>query len=142
MPEQTETRLPWGQDTITIKGRNTGIHHLTVYFDDEQLNILDFLNHSLKAEYAAMYEEIMSNYEAKLKTGSIFDHNFPETKFACKEIDSAEYKSVPPLNDNELIETLLKEYYAYLDQIKDHFKQYDACVERWYNSLPQRNKIN
>jgi hypothetical protein len=85
MPEQTETRLPWGQDTITIKGHNTGIQHLIVHFDDEQLNILDFLNTSLKAEYATIYEEIMSRYEAKLKTGSIFDHNFPEIKFTCKK---------------------------------------------------------
>jgi hypothetical protein len=25
LPEQTETHLPWGQDTITIKSRNVGV---------------------------------------------------------------------------------------------------------------------
>jgi hypothetical protein len=135
MPEQTETRLPWGQDTITIKGHNTGIHHLTVYFADEQLNILDFLNHSLKAEYAAIYEEIMSRYEAKLKTGSIFDHNFPETKFTCKKIDTSQYKLNSSLKDKELIEALLQEYHAHLDYLKLHFEEYEARVERWFKSF-------
>jgi hypothetical protein len=135
MPEQTETRLPWGQDTITIKGRNTGIQHLTVYFDDEQLNILDFLNHSLQAEYAAMYENIMSKYEARLKSDKIFDHDFPEAKFACKKIDAAEYKSTPSLNDKEIIEALLKEYHVCLEQVKGHFQQYEAHVERWFSGL-------
>jgi hypothetical protein len=135
MPGQTETRLPWGQDAITIKGHNTGIDSLTVFFDDERLNIVDFLNHSLKAEYAATYEEVMSRYEARLKSGSIFDHDFPEAKIACKEIDAAVYKSAPPRNDKELMEALLKEYHAYLDQIKARFKQYEAHAERWYNEL-------
>jgi hypothetical protein len=136
MPGQTETRLPWGQDTITIKGRNAGIDSLTVFFDDEQLNIADFLNNSSIAEYAALYEAIMAKYEAKLKSGNIFDHNFPETKFPCKKIDTTRYKSAPSLSDKELIEALLREYRACLDDLKAHFKQYEAHVERWYNSLP------
>jgi hypothetical protein len=140
MPEQTETRLPWGQDTIIIKGRNAGIRHLTVHFDGETLNIVDFLNHSLKAEYAAIYENIMSKYEAKLKSGDIFNHNFPEAKFACKEIDPGQYKPDPSLHDKELIEILLKEYHICLDDLKAHFKQYEAHVERWYNSLPEEDK--
>jgi hypothetical protein len=142
MPGQTETRLPWGQDAITIKGRNTGIDSLTVFFDDERLNIVDFLNHSLKAEYAAMYEEIMSRYEARLKSGSIFDHDFPEAKFACKEIDATQLQNNPiySSNDKELIEALLKEYRTCLDPIKDHFKQYEAHVERWYNGLTKGEK--
>jgi hypothetical protein len=140
MPGQTETRLPWGQDTITIKGRNAGIDSLTVFFGDEKINIVDFLNHNLKAEYAAIYENIMSAYEAKLKSGDIFDHNFPEAKIVCKEINAAEYKSAPPLNDKELIKALLKEYHTCLDDLKDRFKQYEAHVERWYNSLPEEDK--
>jgi hypothetical protein len=140
MPEKTETRLPWGQDTITIQGRNAGIDSLTVFFDDEQLNIVDFLNHSLKAEYAAIYETIMSKYEAKLKSGDIFDHNFPEAKIICKEIDISQYKPGHSSTDKELIEALLKEYHIYLDDLKDHFKQYEAHVERWYNGLPEEDK--
>jgi hypothetical protein len=142
MPDQTETRLPWGQDTITIKGHNTGIQHLTVYFDDEQLNILDFLNHSLKAEYAAMYEEIMSRYEAKLKTGSIFDHNFPEAQFTCKEIDTSQLQnnSIGLATDKKLIETLMEEYHAYLDYTKTKFKNYETVVETWFDSLPELEK--
>jgi hypothetical protein len=135
MPEQTETRLPWGQDTITIKGRNTGIDSLTVFFDDERLNIVDFLNHSLKAEYAAMYEKIMSRYEAKLKTSNLFDHNFPEAKFSVQKIEPPNSQDPHLTTDKELIETLLKEYYIYLDNLKNRFKQYEAHVERWYNSL-------
>jgi hypothetical protein len=140
MPEQTETRLPWGQETITVKGRNGGVEALSVHFDGETLNIVDFLNHNLKAEYAATYETIMSAYEAKLKDGNIFDHNFPEVKFTCKEIDVAQYKSVLSINDKELIEALLQEYHTCLDQIKDHFKQYETHVERWYTSLPEEDK--
>jgi hypothetical protein len=142
MPGQTETRLPWRQDTITIKGRNAGIQHLTVYFDDEKLNIVDFLNHSLKAEYAAMYEEIMSRYEARLKSGSIFDHDFPEAKFACKEIDATQLQNNPiySSNDKELIEALIKEYRTCLDDLKGHFTQYEAHIERWFNSLPPEMK--
>jgi hypothetical protein len=137
MPGQTETRLPWGQDSITIKGRDTGIDNLIVFFDDEQLNITDFLNHSLMAEYAALYENIMAQYEAKLKSGNIFDHNFPEVKFACKKIDTTQYKPGPSLKDKELIEALLKEYRTCLDDLKGHFTQYEAHVERWFNSLPE-----
>jgi hypothetical protein len=140
MPGQTETRLPWGQDTITIKGRNAGIDSLTVFSDDEQLNIADFLNNSSIAEYAALYEAIMAKYEAKLKSGNIFDHNFPETKFPCKKIDTTRYKTAPSLSDKELIEALLREYRACLDDLKAHFKQYEAHVERWYNSLPEEAK--
>jgi hypothetical protein len=141
MPDHTETRLPWGQDTITIKGRNAGIDSLTVFFDDEQLNIIDFLNHSLKAEYVAIYETIMSRYEAKLKSGNVFDHNFPEAKITCKEIDTAQLRNKPaPPTDNELIEALLKEYRTCLDDLKARFKHYEAHVERWYNSLPEEDK--
>jgi hypothetical protein len=140
MPDQTEIRLPWGQDTITIKGRNAGIGSLTVFFDDEKLNIVDFLNHSLKAEYAAIYEEIMSRYEAKLKSGDIFDHNFPEAKITCREIDISQYKPDHSFSDKELIEALLKEYHICLDDLKANFKQYKAHVERWYNSIPADTK--
>jgi hypothetical protein len=140
MPNHTKTRLPWGQDTITIKGRDAGIQHLTVHFDGETLNIVDFLNHSLKAEYAAMYEDIMSRYEARLKTGSIFDHGFPEAKFACKEIDATQYKPASPPKDKELIEDLLQEYHTHLDYLRLHFKEYEAHVERWFNALPQEAK--
>ncbi|MDR0423080.1 MAG: hypothetical protein LBH46_00645, partial [Rickettsiales bacterium] len=106
----------------------------------ETLNIVDFLNHSLKAEYAAIYEEIMSKYEAKLKSGDIFDHNFPEAKFACNEIDTTEYTSATSLNDKELIEALLKEYHICLDDLKAHFKQYESHVERWFKSLTLTEK--
>jgi hypothetical protein len=142
MPEQTETCLPWGQETITIKGRNAGIDSLTVFFDGEKLNIVDFLKHSLKAECAAIYETIISKYEAKLKSGDIFDHNFPEAKIACKEIDTAKYKSAPSLKDKELTEALLKECHICLDDLKVRFKQYEAYVERWYNSLPEKDKTH
>jgi hypothetical protein len=142
MPEQTETRLPWGQETITIQGRNAGIQALTVHFDGETLNIVDFLNHSLKAEYAAIYEDIMSRYEAKLKSGSIFDHNFPEAKIICKEIDTTQLqnKIVHSHSDKELIETLLKEYHICLDDLKTRFKQYEAHVEKWFDNLPTQKK--
>jgi hypothetical protein len=140
MPGQTETRLPWGQDTITIKGHNTGIDSLTVFFDDEELNIVDFLNHSLKAEYAAIYEEIMSRYEAKLKTGSIFDHNFPEAKISVEKIEPPNSQDPNSATDKELIETLLKEYYTYFDYTKAQFKEYETTVEKWYNGLPLEDK--
>jgi hypothetical protein len=142
MPDQTETRLPWGQEIITVKGRNSGVQDITVHFDGEPLNIVDFLNHSLKAEYAAIYETIMSKYEAKLKSGSIFDHNFPEAKIICKEIDTThlENKSDHSFNDNELIEALLKEYRICLDDLKTCFKHYEAHVERWFNGLPAEVK--
>jgi hypothetical protein len=142
MPSHTETRLPWGQDTITLKGRNAGVQDITVHFDGETLNIVDFLNHSLKAEYAAIYEDIMSRYETKLKSGNIFNHNFPKAKIICKEIDTTqlENKSAHFSNDNELIEALLKEYHICLDDLKARFKQYEAHVERWYNTLPEEDK--
>jgi hypothetical protein len=140
MPDQTEARLPWGNDTITIKGRNAGIKHLTVFFDDEQLNIIDYLNHSLMAEYAALYETIMSTYEAKLKSGSIFDHDFPETAFTGKKIDPSKPKAPLPTNDKELIDTLLAEYNTCLEYIKTHFKEYETTVEKWFNTLPPGEK--
>jgi hypothetical protein len=96
LPSHAEVRLPWGQGTITIKGHNAGVKHITVFFDDEKLNIVDFLSHSLKAEYAALYETIMSAYEAKLKSGDIFEHNFPETKIICKEITTTFFYAAPP----------------------------------------------
>jgi hypothetical protein len=137
MTNQTETRLPWGTGGITIKGRNAGINHLTVHFDDEQLNIVDFLNNSLVAEYAALYEAIMSKYEAKLKTGSIFDHSFPETAFTCKRTEPPRDKPVPSA-DMELIENLVKEYNTHLDYIKGRFKEYEVKVEQWYEALPRK----
>jgi hypothetical protein len=135
MTNQTETRLPWGSGGITIQGRNAGVKHLTVFFNDEKLGIVDFLNTSLMAEYAALYEAIMSKYEAKLKSGSIFDHAFPETQFACKKIEPSHNKSALAATDKELIETLLNEYNTHLDYIKDHFKEYETHVEWWYTSL-------
>ena len=129
-----------GQDTVTIKGRNTGIENLTVHFDDETLNIVDFLNHSLNAEYAVIYEEIMSRYEAKLNCGNILDHNFPEASFAVKKIDPAELKSPIPTADKELIELLLAEYNIRLDYIKECFKEYEPTVEKWFNELPESNQ--
>jgi hypothetical protein len=34
----------------------------------------------------------------------------------------------------------LKEYNDHLDCIKDHFKQYETHVERWFYSLPIETK--
>jgi hypothetical protein len=141
MPSHTETRLPWGQDTITIKGRNSGIENLTVHFDGETLNIVDFLNHSLNAEYAAIYEEIMSRYEAKLKSGNILDDNFPEAAFTVKKIDPSELKLPLPAADKELIELLLAEYNICLDCLKPLFQEYEAVVEKWFDNLPEREKV-
>jgi ASC-1-like (ASCH) protein len=82
----------------------------------------------------------MSAYEAKLKSGDIFAHNFPEAKIICEEIDTAQYKTANSITDNELIETLLKKYHTCLDDLKVHFKQYEAHVERWFNNLPPAAK--
>jgi hypothetical protein len=77
----------------------------------------------------------MSKYEAKLKSGSLFDNGFPEIAFAVQKI--APSLSVPalPTTDKNLIQTLLKEYHTYLEYIKDRFTEYEANVERWYISL-------
>ena len=131
MTDHTETRIPWGTNTITIKGRNAGIEALTVHFDDESFYIIDFLNTSLNAEYAALYEEIMSRYESKLKSGSLFDHSFPETPFTPQKITSSQ-PTPAPSTDKELIEALLKEYNTYLGYIREHFREYEAEVEGWY----------
>jgi hypothetical protein len=137
---KTITTLPWGNDTITIKGANTGINHLTVLYDGDNLPIIDFLNNSLMAEYAFLYETIMSRYEAKLKSGNILDHNFPETVIPCKKIDALQYQSDTPPADKELIESLLRKYRTRLDYLKDHFKQYETHVDRWFSSLPEHEK--
>jgi hypothetical protein len=140
MPDQTEVKIPWDNDTITIKGQNAGVKALTVHFDGETLNIVDFLNHSLNAEYAVIYEEIMSRYEAKLKTGSIFDHNFPEAASTVKKIDLSKLKHPLPTSDKELIEVLLAEYNICLDYLKHLFKEYETTVEKWFNALPEKEK--
>jgi hypothetical protein len=137
---QTKTRLPWGSDTITIQGTNTGINHLTVLYDGEKLPIIDFLNNSLTAEYAFLYEAIMSKYEAKLKNGNILDHNFPETAITCKKIDASQYQSDTPPADKELIEALLRDYHTRLDYLKEHFKQYETHVDRWFDNLSPDTK--
>jgi hypothetical protein len=140
-PAQTETQIPWwNNETITIKGQNAGINHLTVFFDNEQLNILGFLNNSLKAEYASLYETIMSKYEAKLTTGTIFDHNFPETTFTAQDLDPSHYQADTSPGDKALIEALLKDYNSYLDFIKNQFKQYETLVKQWYYNLPLSSK--
>ncbi|GHV15342.1 hypothetical protein FACS189491_12240 [Spirochaetia bacterium] len=140
MPNQTETRLPWGQDNITITGRNAGAAALTVHFDGETLNIVDFLNTNLNAEYAALYEALMSKYEAKLKTGSLFDHGFPETTFPGKKIDPSKPIAPLPTTDKELIEVLVAEYSTCLEHLKAHFKEYETAIEKWFNELPAKEK--
>jgi hypothetical protein len=135
MTGQTETSLPWGQDTITIKGRNAGIQHLTVYYDDEELNIIDFLNNSLMVEYFFLFEKIMSACEAKLNNADPLDYNFPDTKFAVKKIDPL-HLNPAPADDKGLIDILLKKYQDYLDYLKVHFKRYEGHVARWFNTLP------
>jgi hypothetical protein len=84
----------------------------------------------------------MSKYEASLKSGDIFDHDFPEAKITCREIDPAQLENNPAYlhNDKEIIETLLKEYHTCLDDLKAHFKQYEGHVEQWFSSLPVENK--
>jgi hypothetical protein len=138
MTDQTETRLPWGQDTITIKGRNAGVEALTVHFDGEQLNIIDFLNNNLNAEYATLYETIMSKYEAKLN-GSLFDHGFPETTFTVQKINPSQ-STVPITSDKDIVDDLFKKYHTYLAYIKVHFQQYGTSVEKWFNELSEENK--
>ena len=140
MPAQTETRLPWGQDTITIKGNNSGAQTLTVHFDGETLNIIDFLNHSLNAEYAARCEAIMSKYEPRLKTGSLFDHAFPETAFTPQTINPSLPEPAVPADDKTLIAALLKEYTTCLDHLKAHFQDYETAVEKWFEMLPEEGK--
>jgi hypothetical protein len=141
MPGQTETRLPWGQDTITVKGGNSGAEALTVHFDGETLNIVDFLNHSLNAEYAARYEAVMSKYEARLKTGSLFDHAFPETAFTPQKINPSRPETAAPTDDKTLIAALLNEYAACLDHLKTRFKEYETAVEKWFSELAGEKKL-
>ena len=136
--ELTETRLPWRSKTITVKGCNAGAEHLTAHFDGDTLTLIDFLNASLNAEYAAIYEEIMSRYEAKLKSGSLFDHGFPEASFVPEKLDISKYASPTPPDDKAMIDTLLKEYNTYLDRIKERFGEYEKKVEGWFNTL-QKN---
>ena len=135
MSGQTETRIPWGDDTIIIKGRNSGAEALTVHFDNETLNIIDFLNTSLNAEYAALYESIMSRYEAKLKGGSLFDHGFPETAFTPQKLAPSQPTPISLIDDKTLIDSLLKEYNTYLDHIKEQFREYESHVDQWFNGL-------
>jgi hypothetical protein len=87
-----------------------------------------------------MYEEIMSRYEAKLKTGSIFDHNFPEAASTIKKIDLSNLKHPLPAADTDLLETLLAEYNVCLDYLKPLFKEYEATVEKWFDELPENEK--
>jgi len=135
MSGQTETRIPWGNDTITITGRNSGADALTVHFDNETLNIIDFLNTSLNAEYAALYESIMSRYEAKLKGGSLFDHGFPETAFTPQKLAPSQPTPISLIDDKTLIDSLLKEYNTYLERIKEYFREYESHVDQWFNGL-------
>jgi hypothetical protein len=135
MSGQTETRIPWGNDTITITGRNAGTEALTVHFDNETLNIIDFLNTSLNAEYAALYESIMSRYEAKLKGGNLFDHGFPETAFTPQKLTPSQPAPISPIDDKTLIDSLIKEYNSYLEHIKEQFREYESHVDQWFNGL-------
>ena len=135
MSGQTETRISWGDDTIIITGRNAGTEALTVHFDNETLNIIDFLNTSLNAEYAALYESIMSRYEAKLKGGSLFDHGFPETVFTPQKLTPSQPTLKTPIYDKTLIDSLIKEYNNYLVYIEDNFKKFEAEVEKWFERL-------
>jgi len=135
MSGQTETRIPWGDDTIIITGRKAGAEALTVHFDNETLNIIDFLNTSLNAEYAALYESIMSRYEAKLKGGSLFDHGFPETAFTPQKLAPSQPTPISLIDDKTLIDSLLKEYNTYLDHIKEQFREYESHVDQWFNGL-------
>jgi hypothetical protein len=80
----------------------------------------------------------MSKYEAKLKSGSLFDHAFPETAFADQKIDPSRSAFDFSTTDKELIEALLKEYHTYLDYIKSHFEEYEASVEKWFNNLSEK----
>ena len=134
MSGQTETRIPWGDDTIIIKGRNSGAEALTVHFDNETLNIIDFLNTSLNAEYAALYESIMSRYEAKLKGGSLFDQGFPETVFTPQKLASSQTPT-NPTDDKAVIDTLLRKYNIYLDRINEYFREYESHVDQWFSGL-------
>jgi hypothetical protein len=82
----------------------------------------------------------MSRYEAKLKGGNIFAHNFPEAKIICKEIDTQQLQ-INPIKDNELIKALLKEYHICLDDLKARFKQYEAHVAKWFDNLSDGEKV-
>ena len=135
MSGQTETRIPWGDDTIIITGRKAGAEALTVHFDNETLNIIDFLNTSLNAEYAALYESIMSRYEAKLKGSSLFDHGFPETAFTPQKLTPSQPAIVTPIDDKTLIDCLIKEYNTYLERIKGYFVEYESHIDQWFNGL-------
>jgi hypothetical protein len=82
----------------------------------------------------------MSKYEAKLKSGSLFDSGFPETFFTAPKIDPSLSVFAFSTTDKELIEALLKEYHTYFDYIKSHLEEYEAQVEKWLDTLPERMK--
>jgi hypothetical protein len=76
----------------------------------------------------------MSRYEAKLKTGTLFDHGFPEATFTPPQITPSESSATPP-DDKTIIDSLLIEYNTYLEQIKEQFREYEIGVKKWFESL-------
>ncbi|GHV71022.1 hypothetical protein AGMMS49928_21090 [Spirochaetia bacterium] len=82
----------------------------------------------------------MTKYEAKLKTGSLFDHGFPETAFPGSHIDPSKPAAPLPTTDKELIEALIAEYNTHLAYIKTHFKEYEKAVGKWFDELPAKEK--
>jgi hypothetical protein len=82
----------------------------------------------------------MPCYEAKLKTGSIFDHNFPEAKISVQKIEPSNSQSPHPTVDKELIETLFVKYKTCLTYLKTSFKEYKTVVGKWFDAFSEVEK--
>jgi hypothetical protein len=124
--------IPSPDGTFILKSGNTGVNDIIVEANGRPLNIVDFLNQSLKAAYAKAYNDILAKYKNETRAGSLPEYDCPKLTYTPTSINKALYESETYPNDEALLKTLIAEYGAAVKDMTNHVAQWAALMERWY----------
>jgi hypothetical protein len=133
--------MEWWESPLIIKGRSSGIRHITAAYAGETYNLVDFLNNSLFCEYSEAYDDILAKYEDLLNTESIFEFDYPEIAEKYLPINQLIYEYGGYDDDVSLVEALLKEYEDKLKTIHKHISQWNKELEGWFHGIKNAPEI-
>jgi hypothetical protein len=125
--------IPSPDGTVIFKGSNAGVNNIIVEINGHLLNIIDFLNQSLKAAYTDACDDILAKYKNKMQTADLSEYDYPKLTYTPALIDKAFYEIEAYPGDEAVLKALIAEYSAAVKDMTNHMARWTTLMEEWYS---------